>query len=44
MEIAAAVYGHALNRGPRRGRSPLDRLRKPVSGEKRKIIRKDRSA
>jgi hypothetical protein len=38
------VYTHALNRGGRGVHSPLDRLRMPVSGEIRRIMRTDRPA
>ena len=38
------IYLHVLNRGARGVRSPLDRLRKPASGEKRRIMRPGRTA
>jgi integrase len=38
------VYTHVLNRGGRGVHSPLDRLRKAVSGESSGIIRTGRSA
>ena len=38
------VYGHLLNRGDHAVQSPLDRLRKPVSGEEGRIRRAERSA
>ena len=38
------IYTHVLNRGARGVRSPLDRLRKPASGEKRRIMRPGRTA
>ena len=38
------IYLHVLNRGARGVRSPLDRLRKPASREKRRILRPGRTA
>jgi hypothetical protein len=38
------VYTLVLNRGGRGVHSPLDRLRVPVSGVIRRIMRTDRSA
>jgi len=38
------IYTHVLNRGGHAVHSPLDRLRKPVSGEEGRIRRAERSA
>jgi integron integrase len=38
------IYTHVLNRGGHAVQSPLDRLRKPVSGEEGRIRRAERSA
>jgi len=39
---ACMVYTHVLNRGGRGVHSPLDRLRMPVSGEIRRMMRTGR--
>ena len=38
------IYTHVLNRGGHGVHSPLDRLRKAVGSESRRIIRSDRSS
>jgi integrase len=38
------IYTHVLNRGGHAVQSPLDRRRKPLSGEEGKIRRAERSA